>query len=111
MQLEKDNIELFECTGCGACELACSFYRDKVFTTIRSSVMMYREEKKNYFGVVVKIKDDLILGKPEGTELNSEGASKEEKPSAKPILMREECDLCGGDPLCVKFCPVGVIKR
>jgi ferredoxin len=109
MQLEKGHIDPLECTGCGACELACSFHKDEVFTTIRSSIMIEREEKRNYFGMVIKITDDLIMGKPEGVELGTEG-SKEGKPSAKPVLMREECDLCGGEPLCAIFCPTGAIK-
>jgi ferredoxin len=99
-----------KCTGCGACELACSFYRDQVFTTMRSSVMLHREELRNYFGVVVKIKDDLILGRPEGKELGSKAKVDKEAAKSKPILMREECDDCGGqEKLCVKFCPTGAL--
>ncbi|MDY6865044.1 MAG: 4Fe-4S dicluster domain-containing protein [Halobacteriota archaeon] len=107
MQLEKKNIDALKCTGCGACELACSFYRDEVFSTIRSSVMMYREEKKNYFGIMVKVVDDLLLGRPEGVEFDSEStaSNEQEGASGKPILMREECDLCKGKAYCVKLCP------
>jgi len=111
MQLEKKNIDALKCTGCGACELACSFYRDEVFSTIRSSVMMYKEEKKNYFGIMVKVVDDLLLGRPEGVEFDSESTANNEQEGAsgKPILMREECDLCEGKVLCVKLCPAGSI--
>jgi len=99
------------CTGCGACELACSFYRDEVFTTMRSSIMLFREEKKNYFGVAVKVTDDVIAGVPTGSQLASERESTGGGGSAKPILMREECDDCGGgDPLCVTFCPTGALR-
>ena len=107
MQLEKKNIVSLKCTGCGACELACSFYRDEVFSTIRSSVMMHREEKKNYFGIMVKVVDDLLLGRPEGVEFDSEStaSNEQEGASGKPILMREECDLCEGKVYCVKLCP------
>ena len=113
MQLEMTNIEPLKCTVCGACELACSFYRDEVFSTIRSSVMMHREEKKNYFGIMVKIVDDLILARPEGIELDSESTKDKEQDGAsgKPILMREECDLCEGNVLCSKLCPTGSIME
>ena len=103
-------MEPLKCSGCGACELACSFYRDEVFSTMRSSTMIHREEKKNYFGVMLKRDDDLVLGRPEGVEIMGPGESSGDAASSKPILLREPCDVCEGDPLCVKFCPTGSLK-
>jgi len=109
-----ENIEPLSCTGCGACEIACSFYRDKVFTPIRSSIMLHREEKKNYFGIMVKVKDDSILGKPERVVYSSQDKQEVADGAgggAKPILMRPECNDCDGQMFCVRFCPAASIRR
>ncbi|MBU4194801.1 MAG: hypothetical protein KKE79_00245 [Actinobacteria bacterium] len=106
-------VKPLECTGCALCELACGYHRDEAFSMISSSVMLYRaEEKKGYMGVIVKTAEDLFIGKPEGAaamklgELQKEGASG--GASAKPILVREACDMCesaGLEPQCVAICP------
>jgi ferredoxin len=101
-------IDTLKCTGCGLCELACSYRRDKVFTTMRSSIMLHLDDKRNYFGVMVKLpNDDLILGRPEGLDIQRSGESKDEEGTgAKPILLREACDECGDEePYCVRICP------
>ncbi len=98
------------CTGCGACEMACSFYREEeVFTTMRSSIILHREEVKGYYGVVLKRKEDVLLGRPEGVEVMKEGKSGDTG-GGKPILLREPCDDCT-DAYCVRFCPTGCLKE
>jgi len=101
------------CTGCALCELACGFHWDEAFSLISSSVMLYRaEEKKDYMGVIVKTDEDLFIGRPEGAaamklvEILKQGTGG--GASAKPILIREACDLCesaGMEPQCVAICP------
>ncbi len=105
-------VKPLECTGCALCELACGYHWDEAFSLISSSIMLYRaEEKKGYMGIIVKTGQDLFLGKPEGAEavklgeLQKSGAGGA---SAKPILIREACDLCesaGLEPQCVAICP------
>ena len=105
-------VKPLECTGCALCELACGYHWDEAFSLISSSIMLYRaEEKKGYMGIIVKTEEDLFLGKPEGPEavklgeLQKSGAGGA---SAKPILIREACDLCesaGLEPQCVAICP------
>ncbi len=105
-------IEPLKCINCGACELGCSFYRDEVFTTMSASIMMYREEKRNYFGLMLKKDEEMVLGRPEGVEVQKDGESsgeeEEANASAKPILMREPCDECK-NAMCVRFCPTGCL--
>lgn len=106
-------VKPLECTGCLLCEVACGFHWDEAFSLISSSIMVYRaEEKKNYMGVIVKTEEDLFVGRPEGAreimlgELQKQGAGG--GASAKPILIREACDLCrsaGKKPQCVAICP------
>lgn len=104
------------CTACMACELACDFHRDDAFATLASSIVTYRNrEKKNYFGLMFKEHENLILARPEGLEIQRIGIVDENvvaDPAAKPILLREACDLCEGlddGPLCVRFCPQDAI--
>lgn len=83
--------------------------RDSVITPMSSSIILHIDDKANYFGLVLKTRGDgLVLGRPEGA---SEGQqpSGSGGPGAKPILLREPCDLCGGDPKCPKLCPTGCI--
>jgi carbon-monoxide dehydrogenase iron sulfur subunit len=98
------------CTSCGLCEMACSLRRDGVLTPMSSSIILHSEDKANYFGLVLKSESEgVVLVRPEGVASGQE-SSGSGGPGAKPILLREPCDLCGGDPMCVKACPVGCIS-
>lgn len=99
-----------KCIGCAACEYACSFNRDEVFTPMRSSIMVYREEKKNYFGLILKKQKELVLGRLEGVEIIKEGEQRGGS-GAKPILLRESCNFCDGEFYCVKFCPTNALEK
>lgn len=106
-------VKPLECTGCALCELACGYHWDEAFSLISSSIMLYRaEEKKDYMGVIVKTDEDLFIGRPEGAAAVKLGELQKQQAgsgaSAKPILIREACDLCesmGAGPLCVQICP------
>lgn len=113
-------IDALKCTGCMACEMACGYHRDDGFALLSSCIVAYRtREKKDYFGVLLKEEQSLVIARPEGTERRTIGgaqddadAGKKGDASAKPMLLREACDLCEGTdhgPLCVKFCPVDAI--
>jgi len=114
MGLKFDSLK---CTACMACELACGYHRDDAFSAIASSIITYRNrEKKNYFGLMLKESENLVLARPERLEIQRIGVVEEgveADPAAKPILLREACDLCGdveGGPLCVRFCPQNAIS-
>jgi ferredoxin len=110
-------IDSQKCIGCMACEMACGFHRDDGFAFLSSCIVVYRAlEKKDYFGVMLKEEEDLVLARPEGTERQKIGAGEESgedsDSSAKPMLLREACDLCEDmdqGPLCIKACPVDAI--
>ena len=115
-------IDAMKCTGCMACEMACGYHRDDGFALLSSCIVAYRtREKKNYFGVLLKREEDLVIARPEGTEIKRIGeteeesdSGKEQDASAKPMLLREACDLCEEmdlGPMCVKFCPVNAITE
>lgn len=114
-------IDALKCTGCMACEMACGYHRDDGFALLSSCIVAYRtREKKDYFGVLLKREEDLVVARPEGTEIKRIGAAEEEPSgkqadaSAKPMLLREACDLCEEmdlGPMCIKFCPVDAITE
>lgn len=106
MQLQQ--IDPSRCTGCGACEFSCGLYHDRLLTSFRSSIILYREERRNYYGPLIRIKQDIILGRPEGVALASQLGKL--APAGKPILLRPECDDCAGRYLCAKLCPTGAIR-
>ena len=78
-------------------------------------------EKRDYSAVVLKEEENLVIARPEGLEIRRIGAAAEEAgadqskgdASAKPLLLREPCDLCSDreeGPLCLQFCPVNAIS-
>jgi len=100
-----------------ACEMACGYNRDDAFSMIVSSIVTYRNrEKKNYFGLMLKESENLVLARPEKLEIQRIGVvddNVEADPAAKPILLRQACDLCEGTeggPLCIRLCPQDVIS-
>ncbi|MHB8205664.1 MAG: 4Fe-4S binding protein [Desulfomonilaceae bacterium] len=117
------DVDALKCIGCMACEMACGYHKDDAFALLSSCIVVYRaREKKDYFGVVIKEEESLIIARPEGLEIkrigvaeepDSSGQKKEADASAKPMLLREPCDLCNGmkyGPMCVKICPVDAIS-
>lgn len=109
-------IDPLKCTACMACEAACGYHRDDAFALLSACIVTYRtKEKKDYFGVVLKETDNLVIARPEGLEVKKIGVVEEGSQadaSAKPMLLREPCDLCSdreGGPLCLSFCPVEAI--
>ncbi|MDH3365531.1 MAG: hypothetical protein OEM29_05980 [Thermoplasmata archaeon] len=103
------HFEPLACLACGLCETVCSLQRDGVLTPMSSSVILHSEDKADYFGLVLKrASKGLVFVRPEGVT-SDQPASDASGPGAKPILLREPCNLCDGDPKCAKICPTGCI--
>ena len=77
--MEKLVVDPNLCTGCRSCEVICTYHHTGAFGRKASSIRVKRDEEKGVF--------DIAIAK------NGEYA----------------CDLCGGDPLCIKYCAVGAI--
>jgi len=107
-------VDALKCTGCRVCEFACNYHHDTSISPIGSSLMFYFEEKKNYYGLMVKREKSLLLGRPEGEKALLPGEQIEGAgASAKPILLRIACDLCKEEdngPVCIQACPYGVLS-
>jgi ferredoxin len=105
----KLEFEPLKCIACGLCETVCSLNRDSVLTSMSSSIILHVEDKADYFGLVLKTAGDgLVLARPEGPGAPQQSGAG--GPGAKPILLREPCDLCGGETKCAKACPTGCIR-
>ncbi len=103
-------IEPSSCIACGLCEVACSLNRDGLLTTMSSSIILHVEDKSDYFGLVLKTSTEgIVMARPEGVSSGQDAAAGGEGPGAKPILLREPCDLCGGEPRCARICPTHCI--
>ncbi len=107
-------VDALKCTGCRVCEFACNYHQDETISPIGSSLMFYFEEKKNYYGMMVKHEKTLYLGRPEGEQTLLPGEQIEGAgASAKPILLRIACDCCEEEdsgPLCIQACAYGVLS-
>jgi Fe-S-cluster-containing hydrogenase component 2 len=77
-----------KCTGCKACEAACSYHHGKIFSPKVASLWVYRADKEGTMHI--KLYAEL---------------TEEEKKGRFP------CDRCVGEPepLCAKYCVVGAI--
>jgi Fe-S-cluster-containing hydrogenase component 2 len=129
-QVRRIFIQKEKCNGCRICELRCSFEHELTFSSALSRIYIQRKEME---GIAIP-KTCIICGKcietcPENV------ISKSEKTGA--ISIDEEnctscgecvtacpydvmkihpltnkamtCDLCNGNPQCVKYCPEDVL--
>jgi Fe-S-cluster-containing hydrogenase component 2 len=128
-------IDIAKCTGCDACELMCSFKHHGEFNPrkgrIRKTVFLYDELA---VPVVCTQCEDAWCERicPSGalgrTVLAESGAAVVKVDTDKCVGCRmcmlacpfgnievgssgcaEKCDLCDGDPQCVKFCARGAL--
>lgn len=79
-------IDIDKCTGCGVCELVCSFKHHDEFNPTKSQIHPHA-----FWERATSI-----------PTINNRLASY------KGYSGR--CDLCGGDPECVKFCATGAVS-
>ena len=57
-------IDLEKCTGCQACEMACSFHFAKVFSHTLSAIHVQRDNKNGEIIAVISSKCDLCSDLP-----------------------------------------------
>jgi carbon-monoxide dehydrogenase iron sulfur subunit len=129
-------IDIDRCTGCGSCELICSFTHHGEFNPLKSRIhKTYFLEQCLAIPVVCYQCEDPWCAKvcPAGaitTDKDPEGGATvitvhEDKCVGCKMCMlacpfgnivvsdkgyAEKCNLCGGDPECVKVCRSGAIK-
>ncbi len=121
-----------KCTGCRTCEMICSFVHADEFNPMRSRVTVFNFDKSG-FSVPIICQQCSVAACMEICPVSA--ISTDEFTGAKivdhnkclrckmctiacpfgasvydPVLdMIAKCDLCGGDPQCVKLCPSGAL--
>ncbi len=125
-------IDYEKCTGCRLCELVCSVVHDGVSNPERSRIRIIKKEEEGLYIPVtcrqcedapcmnvcpvkaisrdedydfVKIDYDLCIGCRSCVMVCPFGGMNY-NPIERKVF---KCDLCGGDPQCVRFCEVKAI--
>ena len=120
------------CTSCMQCEMACSFEHEGVFNPAKSRIKIFEYEHgartipytctqcaetwcmhacpveaitKNDTTGAIEVNDDVCIGCKVCTIACPFGTVNYNQSTGKVI----KCDLCGGDPECVKACPTDAI--
>ena len=120
-------INTKDCVGCRICELVCSLHHYGVINPRRARIRVYRLEDRDRIETC-RFCDDpkCVEACPTGAMRLEDGraALDREKcvlcgkcveacpvPGALSIFEGEllKCDLCGGEPECVKYCPTGAL--
>jgi len=123
------------CAGCRTCEAVCSLYHEGVVNPELSRIQVLKDELGGYISEAMPCKQcdgpECLLACPTGAlhvdDVTGARVIDEEKCigckrcmeacTATPKRIRYnaekkvcfKCDLCGGDPQCVKFCPMGAL--
>jgi Fe-S-cluster-containing hydrogenase component 2 len=124
-------VDETQCAGCRICELVCSYSHEGVFSPKLSRIEVVKIDKYGFdypiycrqcekclpaeicpvralnidnFGVIT-INHELCTSCEACVKVCTYNAIKIDH-SSKPII----CDLCSGDPLCVKKCPTHALS-
>ncbi len=126
-------VDVDKCTGCRICELACSWVHEGVFNPLKSRISVVSWRKEGVDIPMVCLQCDT----PFCRDVCPTGAISRD-PNTWAMVVDEtrcigcrmcivacpfgglsmhperhvvvKCDLCGGDPACVRYCPVGAIE-
>ena len=135
--MQKNNkilkIDYEKCTGCRLCELVCAVKHDRVSNPIRSRIRVIKWESEGIYVPVSRQQCEdapCVLGCPAKALSRNEDLGRVEVDYNKCIGCRTcvsvcpfgamhfvaqdrkviKCDLCDGDPQCVRFCDVEAVR-
>lgn len=121
-----------KCVGCGICEYVCSMEKEKVFNPLKSRIRVVRLNLIANVAIACRLCEDApcVAACPREALSQSEETGvimvDEDKcdgcgwcieacefgaitlhPDRKVVIV---CDLCGGEPKCVDWCPEEALK-
>ena len=126
-------IHIERCTGCRTCEAVCSFRWEEVIRPSGAAITVVRASEHGPFVPVVCQQCE----RPWCVDVCQAGALKRNPETGAIVVDAErcrgcrlcmlacslggmgfdrlygiarKCDLCGGDPLCVRFCPFDTLE-
>jgi Fe-S-cluster-containing hydrogenase component 2 len=120
-----------KCTGCRFCEMICSLSHEGVVNGKKARLRVVKDGIKNDIPVVCTqcvacgddccaeaCPEDAIFMVDDILEVDENlctGCGTCEKTCRYGVIrvvddLARKCDLCKGDPMCVKFCPLGALK-
>ena len=125
-------IDASKCTGCRLCELVCSVKHNGTSNPYRSRIKIRKFEREGIFLPAVCQHCEsppCIDACPTGTRFKDTATGRTLMDPERCIVCQTctvvcpsggvtldpvdkniiSCDLCGGDPLCVKFCETGAL--
>jgi Fe-S-cluster-containing hydrogenase component 2 len=118
-------LESERCTGCRICEQVCVFFREQEFNPRRARIRVLCDEKEGVYTPLLcnqcgdcisacslealSWDDEAGVVRVDAERCNGCGLCIEACPSDAVFLdpvtgTANICDLCGGDPECVKWC-------
>ncbi len=134
--MNKENfivVDYMKCVGCGTCEMVCSLSHEDICSPTLSRMRVVRQEREGY-NVPITCSE---CEKPACLNVCPVGAISRDKDSGMVVVdayhcigCRQcvracpfghmsynfekktafKCDLCGGDPQCVRFCWMKAIE-
>ena len=117
----KIKVNKSRCSGCHICEMVCSLYHTGKINPERAAIRVFKDDLDTSINVpkVCRQCKEMKCIKGEAIQEWTERETflwdekRAEKCSFGALSTFEgkayHCDLCGGDPQCVKVCPPGAI--
>ena len=127
----KISVDHKKCTGCRMCEQVCVFFHEHEFNPRRARIKIIVDEKEGIYAPLIcnqcqkclpvcnldALSWDEKVGvvRVDAEKCNGCGLCIEACPQGAIFLdpvsgIVNICDLCGGDPQCVKWCAEGVLR-
>lgn len=125
-------VSVQRCIACGKCELACAFAHGSEGAPARSRIVVYRRGPEIGTPTVCLQCEDAACQAacPAGALVRNPATGAIELHRDRCIRCKacvaacpfgcigwdetyervQKCDLCGGDPKCVRFCPTGALR-